>query len=260
MGALQKKMPVTFWTFLIGTLALCGVPPLSGFYSKDGILAAAFAHSNALFVLATVVALLTTFYMSRLFLVAFLGRARSEAADHAHESPGIMTWPLVFLAALTVTGGFLGIHGFVGHHFKLEQHHVGLVDQILEPFGHSPIAAFFGLFAVMIGFSAAVSLYWNAKSDPLPGMMRGLTRAMRNRFYFDELYEKLIDVSQEALSRLADSFDRWIVAGLFVRGISGSTELVGRVLRLVQTGNLQTYAFLLAAGVALVLYIALFRP
>jgi len=122
------------------------------------------------------------------------------------------------------------------------------------------MAAFFGLFAVMIGFSAAFSLYWNAKSDPLPELMRGLTRAMRNRFYFDELYEKLIAVSQEALSYLADSFDRWIVAGLFVRGISGSTELVGRMLRLVQTGNLQTYAFLLAAGVALVLYIALFRP
>ena len=260
MGALQKKMPITFWTFLLGALALCGVPPLSGFYSKDGILAAAASHSNALFVLATGVALLTTFYMSRLFLIAFLGRARSEAADHAHESPGIMTWPLVFLAVLTVTGGFLGIHGFVGEQFKLAEHHVGFVDQILEPFGHSPIAAFFGLFAVMIGFSAAVSLYWNAKSDPLPELMRGLSRAMRNRFYFDELYEKIIAVSQEALSFMADAFDRWIVAGLFVRGISGSTELVGRVLRLVQTGNLQTYAFLLAAGVALVLYIALFRP
>ena len=84
-------MPVTFWTFLIGTLALAGVPPFSGFYSKDEILAAAFHHNIALFIVATIVAALTTFYMFRLFFVAFLGAPKSEASDHAHESPKVMT-------------------------------------------------------------------------------------------------------------------------------------------------------------------------
>src|SRR5687767_4705819 len=120
MGALKKKMPVTFWTFLIGTLALAGVPPFSGFYSKDEILAAAYKHNGALFVVATIVAALTAFYMFRLFFVAFLGAPKSEASDHAHESPKVMTLPLQFLAVLSVIGGLIGIETFIGHHFNPE--------------------------------------------------------------------------------------------------------------------------------------------
>ena len=109
MGGLRQRMPITFWTFLIGTLALCGVPPFSGFYSKDAILAQAFSHSVPLFLLAVGVALLTTFYMFRLFFVAFLGAPRDEHAAHAHECPGVMTWPLRILAVLSVAGAFLGV-------------------------------------------------------------------------------------------------------------------------------------------------------
>ena len=98
MGGLRKKMPVTFWTFMVGTLALAGVPPFSGFYSKDSILAQAAEHNLPLFVLGVVVAALTTFYMFRLVFVAFLGAPKSEAAGHAHESPPVMVWPLRILA------------------------------------------------------------------------------------------------------------------------------------------------------------------
>src|SRR5213083_199984 len=94
MGGLKKKLPVTYWTFLVATLAICGVPPLSGFYSKDEILAIAANQSVGLFILATLVAALTAFYMSRLFLVAFLGRSRSEAVEHACESSPVILWPL----------------------------------------------------------------------------------------------------------------------------------------------------------------------
>ena len=95
MGSLQKKMPVTFWTFLIGTLALSGVPPFSGFYSKDSILGQALSQGNyALFVLGAFTAGLTAFYMFRLFYVAFLGKPRTEAAEHVHESPAVMAWLL----------------------------------------------------------------------------------------------------------------------------------------------------------------------
>jgi NADH-quinone oxidoreductase subunit L len=260
MGALKKKMPITFWTFLIGTLALAGMPPLSGFFSKDEILAAAYSENIGLFVVAVIVAVLTTFYMFRLFLVAFLGKAKSEASDHAHESPAVMTWPLVFLAVLSVVGGVIGIKHFIGAAFPTEEtHHISWLGEIFAPFAHAPVAAMFGILAVIFGFAFAYALYARASYDILPEKLGFLSRAMRNRFYFDELYSRLIKVTHEALAALANAIDRWIIAGLLVRGTHGTTELVGRALRLVQTGNIQTYAFLFIGGVALVLYFVLFR-
>ncbi len=114
-----------------------------------------------------------------------------------------------------------------------------------------------GLGAIAFGFSLAWAFYAGAERDPLPEKIGALARAMRNRFYFDEIYESLIAGTHEALSRLADWFDRWILAGLIVRGVHGTTELFGRVLRLAQTGSLQTYALLFAVGVAVVLYLVL---
>jgi len=106
---------------------------------------------------------------------------------------------------------------------------------------------------VVAGYQLARDFYVNADRDRLPDKIGVLAKMARDRFYFDELYEWFISVTQETLARVADWFDRWIIAGLLVRGTHGTTELVGRVLRLVQTGSLQTYAFLFAAGVVLVL-------
>ena len=261
MGALKKKMPITFWTFLIGTLALAGTPPLSGFYSKDEILAAAYHENIFLFIVGTIVAVLTTFYMFRLFFVAFLGKSKSEASDHAHESPSIMTFPLLFLAVLSVIGGVIAIDRYIAHGFpsKPGEHHFNWFESLFAPIAHAPVAALFGIFAVVIGFSFAYALYHRASYDPLPEKLGALSRAMRNRFYFDEIYARLISLTHEALAAFADAIDRWIIAGLLVRGTHGTTELIGRALRLVQTGNIQTYAFLLVAGVVLVLYLVLLR-
>ena len=119
MGGLKKKMPVTFWTFIIGTLALSGVPPFSGFYSKDSILAQALEQKNfVLFSVAVFVTALTTFYMFRLFFVAFLGEARNEKAKHAHESPAVMTLPLIVLAVFAIVGGCIGISALYGSQFE----------------------------------------------------------------------------------------------------------------------------------------------
>jgi NADH-quinone oxidoreductase subunit L len=259
MGGLKKTMPVTFWTFLLGTLALCGVPPLSGFYSKDAILATASKHSPLLFMLASVVALLTAFYMSRLMLVTFFGPARSEHAEHAPESPKVMIWPLIVLAVPTVLAGFWGIDSFFGRQLSSDAaaHPATFLETLFAPFGHAPLAALVGLGATVFGFSLAYSLYANAEKDPLPEKLGFLSRVLRDRFYFDELYAWLIAVTHEAVSRLADWFDRWIIAGLGIRGLHGSTEIFGRALRLVQTGNLQTYAFLFVAGLVLILLLAL---
>jgi NADH-quinone oxidoreductase subunit L len=165
----------------------------------------------------------------------------------------VMTSPLVFLAILTVIGGFLGLGAVVNPE---EGHHAGgLLSAAFAPFGHAPMAALGGIAAMLFGAFMAFSLYWNAERDPLPEMARGLARAMRNRFYFDEFYEKLIASTQGALAKLADVVDRYIIAGAMVRGISGAVDVGGRALRFVQSGNLQTYTFLLALGVAVVLLI-----
>jgi NADH-quinone oxidoreductase subunit L len=259
MGGLAAKMPVTHRTFLLGLLALCGVPPFSGFYSKDQILAVAADHSPLLFALAIAVAVLTTFYMFRLYFVAFLGRERSEAATHAQDAPAVMLWPLVVLAVPTILAGLWGIDAFVGSQFghAAVEHGGGFWDALFAPFGHSPLAAMAGLGAVLFGFSAARVLYRGAEQDPLPAKCAAIARFARNRFYFDELYTKLIALTHEAVSRLADWLDRWIIGGLGVRGAHGTVEVFGRALRLVQTGNLQTYAFLFVLGVVIVLLFAL---
>ncbi len=173
MGRLKEKMPVTYWTFLAGTLALCGLWPLSGFYSKDAILAAAYHGSMTLFAVGILVAFLTTFYMFRLVFVVFLGKAKSELVGHAHESPPVMTGPLVVLAIASVAGGFFGIAQFIQPQF-FPQGAVAPVFSPFEPFKESPVAATLGLFAFAVGLGAAWVLYANAESDPLPVQLAGL--------------------------------------------------------------------------------------
>jgi NADH-quinone oxidoreductase subunit L len=260
MGALKKRMPKTFWTFLFGTLALAGVWPLSGFYSKDEVFIAAINGNPVLFGIAVLVAFLTTFYMFRLFFVVFYGPEKSDAASHAHESPTVMTAPLIVLAVPTILAGFFGIDYFLtrGNPDAHVEHH-GFFEQLTAPFGHAPLAALMGMAALIFGFAAAFGLYYRRTRDPLPDIIRPIARGMRNRFYFDELYTGLINITHEAAARLVTVIDRWIVAGVLVKGIQGTTDLFGRGLRLAQTGNLQTYAFLFVLGLAVLLFV-FFRP
>jgi NADH-quinone oxidoreductase subunit L len=253
MGSLRRKMPVTFWTFLVGTLALAGVWPLSGFFSKDSILALAAERNFILFLLGVAVAFLTTFYMFRLVFVVFFGATKSESAGHAHESPPVMVWPLRILAVFSVIGGLIGLAQIYGTQLSTEAVETG----IFGPFIHAPLASVAGLLAVAAGVAAAYLLYSKAAKDPLPERLGALSRAMRNRFYFDELYEAVFIRAHDLLAAIATFFDRWIITGLAVRGTHGTTELIGRMLRQFQTGNLQTYAFLFALGVAFLLYLAL---
>lgn len=261
MGGLRKKMPVTFWTFMVGTIALAGVWPLSGFFSKDSILAAAYHHSLPLFLLGVAVAALTTLYMFRLVFVAFLGSQRTETAEHAKESPWVMTWPLRILAVFSIVGGLIGVDALFEEVIGTVSTHRphGVIAQLFYPFAHAPEAAFGGLIAVAVGFIAAFKLYRNASEDPLPSTISTLSRWMRDRFYFDELYEATVIKLQDTTAAVIDWFDRWLVGGAAVRGTAGITNLVGQALRLVQTGSLQTYAFLFVLGVAVVLFVVLGR-
>jgi NADH-quinone oxidoreductase subunit L len=252
MGGLRKRLPVTYWTFLVGTLALAGVVPLSGFYSKDAILGLALERqAYGRFALGVFVATLTTFYMFRLVFVVFSSKPKSESAGHAHESVPVMLFPLRALAVFSVIGGVIGVENVLSIRFEGPTRN--FIEQLVAPFAHSPLAASLGLVAVAVGLFAAYKLYFGAVRDPLPGKLGVVAQWLSNRFYLDELYEATFIRLHDMLAGVADWVDRWLIAGLGVRGVHGTTEIVGRILREVQTGNLQTYAFLFAIGVALLL-------
>jgi NADH-quinone oxidoreductase subunit L len=170
MGGLKSRLPETYRTFWIGTLALCGVWPFAGFFSKDAILSAALANGDyGAFVIGTLVAAMTAFYMTRLMLVAFGGVPRGDAVFEAHESPGVMTRPLWLLAIPSVIAGFWGIDAYLAESLPgAHGHAVPWYEAVFAPINHSPLAALFGLLAVAFGYSFARRLYVNADSDPLP--------------------------------------------------------------------------------------------
>jgi NADH-quinone oxidoreductase subunit L len=257
MGNIRKKMPVTFWTFLIGALALSGIPPFSGFYSKDSILAQALGQKNyLLFAVAVFVAALTAFYTFRLFFVVFFGKEKSDHAKHAHESSLVITLPLIVLAVFAAIGGFIGITNNYGSQFVADRETLSIAQQLLEPL-HTPIPMLIGIAVALFGIFLAFALYKNAATDPLPAKLGALSTAMKNRFYFDEFYAGTFIRTHDFLAAVADWIDRWILEGAIIGAIRGGTDLSGRALRLAQTGNLQTYAFLFVLGVALLLYFVL---
>jgi NADH-quinone oxidoreductase subunit L len=262
MGAVRHKMPITFWSFLVGGLALSGIWPFAGFYSKDSILGQALSRhdfeGNLLFAVGVFVACLTTFYIFRLFFVVFCGKEKSETASHAHESPAVMTLPLIVLAVFSFIGGWIGIEGVYDRIFSGQpSESAGFASAFFAPFHNSPVAAWLGILAFVIGLGCAYALYASAETDPLPKMLGGLSTAMRNKFYFDEIYQATFVRAHDFIAAVADWIDRWIVEVLCIGLIRGGTDLSGRGLRFLQTGNLQTYAFLFVLGVAVALYFVL---
>jgi NADH-quinone oxidoreductase subunit L len=237
MGGLQKKMPITFWTFLVGTLALIACPPFAGFWSKDEILASAGANIPAFLAIA-IVTFLTAFYMSRLFVVAFLGHPRSDHASHAHESPLVMTAPLVILSIAACIAGF----PFIASAF------IKLPELEGSPIGSMVIS----IIAFLAGATSGFYLYKGKDKDPIDVPL------FEYRFYIDEFYNSLIKWTQDLLANVSGFVDRWIIDGGMVRGLSGITWGFGFALRFLQIGNLQAYAFLFGAGVVLLLYYILF--
>src|SRR5580692_3958697 len=237
MGGLRNKMPVTFWTFLIGSLALIACPPFAGFWSKDAILASASQNIPAFLAIAAVT-FLTAFYMSRLFVIAFLGEPRSEHASHAHESPRVMIIPLILLAIPATIAGF----PFIASIFIKVPEHEG-----------SPIGAIaVSLLAFAAGAASGFYLYNGKNKDGIDIPL------FEHKFYIDEFYGSLIKWTQDLLANISGFFDRWVIDGGLVRGIGGLTWGVGFALRFLQIGNLQAYAFLFGAGVVVLLYFILF--
>ncbi len=239
MGGLAKRLPITFLTFLIGTLALIGFPGFSGFFSKDAILVVAHEKSLPIFALAAFTALLTAFYMTRLMVVAFFGSPRSDAAAQGSEAPAVMTIPLILLAIPAAIGGF----GFFARNFLALPHEAKSIVLV-------PAIAFGGL---LVGVITAIVLYRTRKTEPLDIAL------FRNRFYIDELYAALIAATQGLLAALSAFVDRWILDGAIVRGLSSGTWGSGFLLRLLQVGNLQAYGFLFGLGIIGLIYFTVFH-
>ena len=246
MGGLSAKMKWTFRSFTAGYLALIGAPLLSGFFSKDAILAAAWQTNKFVFLLALFTAFLTAFYMTRLFVVVFLGQPRSDAAKHGHDGPPAMTVPLIILAVLSVVAGY-SVIGEIALGAQLWEN----VHHIHQGEGVGAVMAL-AIGAFVIGTAGGWVLYKGQSKDPI------LIPLFKNKFYLDELYAALIAGTQDLLATMSAWFDKWILDGLFVRGLSGATWGSGFVLRFLQIGNLQAYAFLFGLGVVGLIYFLVF--
>ena len=239
MGGLSKKLPITFVTFGVGALALIGCPPFSGFFSKDAILALAYEHNTPIFAIALFTAFLTAFYVIRMLVIAFFGNPRSDIARESRESLPVMIMPLILLALLAMLGGF----GFFARNFlalPVETHIASVVPAL-------------AVIALIAGSGLAVAIYRQQETDPVD------VKLLRHKFYFDEFYSWLIHWTQELLARVAAFVDRWIIDAGAVGGGSRGMWGVGALLRLLQVGNLQGYAFLFGLGVVALIYFALFR-
>ncbi|MFD0895707.1 NADH-quinone oxidoreductase subunit L [Luteolibacter ambystomatis] len=243
MGGLLKKMPITGFTFLIGFLALIAIPGTSGFFSKEQILEAAHHHNPALFWIAAAVAVLTPFYMTRLFVVAFLGKSRDHGADHAHEVGPLMWIPLAILATLGLLAGYPFIASKLAPAYAQPEH----------LFDFTSVVSLVSLAAVAIGVIAGFVLYNGKDKDPVSIPL------FRNRFYIDSFYDNfVVRFFTDAFAAIVHFFDRFFIDGLGVGGLSRLAESFGNTFRRVQSGNLQGYAFAFGAGVIAVIYFTVF--
>ena len=249
MGGLRKYMPITHWTFLIACLAIAGIPPFSGFFSKDEILTACFQFSPAMGWIMTIIAAMTAFYMFRLYCGIFWGKENKELhAEHTpHESPLAMTFPLMFLAAVTVVAGFIPFGHFVssnGHAYDIH-----LDTQVMLT----------SIVIAVIAIALAVSIYARNKqpvADALASRFRGLWTAAYHRFYIDEIYQFITHkIIFGCISRPIAWWDRHVVDGFF-NFLAWSTDATSDEIRGLQSGRVQQYALVFLLG-ALILILML---
>jgi NADH-quinone oxidoreductase subunit L len=295
MGGMRHTMKVTFWVYLIGSLALAGIFPFAGFWSKDEILLDAFLHNQTVFILLLLAAFLTAFYMTRQVLLVFFGKPRSAAAEHAKESPPVMTVPLIILAILSVFGGVLNlpvIHTF-GH--WLEHTLEGLEAQEFSLLV-AVTASLASLLAILLGWWLYSRRYNQQQElpvakrpdDPLRQILGPVFAALNNKWWVDELYqliiirpyawisnflaeqvdwrfwhdwfhEKVIANGYTGLSYfLADKFDMRVIDGA-ANGLATVTQQFAGGLRRLQTGYVRNYALSIFLGLVLIMAYLFFR-
>lgn len=256
MGGL-KSLKTTHLTFLIGTLAIAGIPPLAGFFSKDEILVQVYSKSVWLFAILLATAMLTAYYMFRLYFLTFRGsfRGTRHQAEHLHESPSSMTIPLIVLAILSVVGGFLGIPEV----FHLPHNLNGMLDKIVK-IAHPEVSHAFeyglmGLSTLLVAAIIYFAYNYFVKQNNIPAQdEKGFwAKAVSNKFYIDEAYDSVVVAPIMALSKwIYRVFDRSVTDGI-INQIGLTTLLSGQSIRKVQTGRTGIYIFAMVLGLVLIL-------
>ncbi len=262
MGGLRSKLKVTFATMMIGTIAIAGLPPFSGFFSKDEILAHAYEYNKVLWAIGLFTAFLTAFYMFRMMFLTFSGKYRGthHAEEHIHESPSSMTLPLIVLAILAAIGGLINIPAVFGGNEWLahwltgagiKHHELGL--------DHSTEFALMGVsvLAAVMATLYAYTKYVKKAHVPLPdeGKRSLLAKLSYHKFYLDEIYDTIIRKPLDAFSKFFYRIiDKKVIDGL-VNGLGWTANEGSKGLRLLQSGNVGFYIFMMVFGiVALLLY------
>ena len=265
MGALKKYLPITHITFLLACLAIAGVPPFSGFFSKDEILAAAFVKNPLYYIIGVAGAMMTAFYIFRLYATTFLGKFRGTADQehHLHESPAPITFPLIVLAILAVLGGFLGIPEI----FAKDSHMLG---HFLQPVfaGHekmiteSPVSVSteWMLMGISAGLATIIVIFaWMRFSrKPELGEPAGFGNWLANKWYVDELYQAVI---VKPLNAFADFLNRVVEKNVIDGMVNGAGRLVqygSRQIRYLQSGQVGGYVLLMVLGIVILFVVQLF--
>lgn len=263
MGSLKKKLPITYFVFLIGTLAIIGCPPLAGFFSKDEILAKAWIQNKMIFWVLAITSLMTAVYMLRLFFLTFFGsfRGTHDQEHHLHESPKSMTIPLIALAILSAIGGFMGLPEVFSEHHSLN-HFLEPILTFPSTFIHAEASHKFewtlmisSTIILAIIFFVAAKKYSSSKGVPAAHeqQLSFFARASYNKFYIDELYDTIIVRPIRALSEIFYRIiDIKIIDGL-VNSVNKTVVFGSRTLRLVQTGSVGFYIFAMVFGIIAIL-------
>jgi NADH-quinone oxidoreductase subunit L len=259
MGGLKDKLPVTYWTFVVGSLALAGFPLTSGFFSKDDLLISAWSAGplgQVLTILGLVTALMTAFYSFRLVFVTFWGPSHVDPhhAGHIHESPKTMTLPLIILAILSIATGYLGIPDFLGPMF--ETHAGGTAHEGGVSVGIMVVATAMGF----IGIAGAYYVYVLNPTlpDRFARQWQSLYRASLNKWYVDEAYDRtIVRPTMYAATELWKRVDVNVVDGA-VNGVARAIAWGGWLLRLLQSGQAQHYALGMALGAVILVTMFLF--
>ncbi|HNO47676.1 MAG TPA: proton-conducting transporter membrane subunit, partial [Chitinophagales bacterium] len=261
MGGLKSKMPITHITFLIATIAIAGIPPLAGFFSKDQILASTFVSSKILFGLGLFASLLTSFYMFRLYFLTFHGefRGTEEQEHHLHESPKSMTFPLIILAVLSVIAGFIGFPHALGDAIGVPNIFDHFLEETVAPL-HAEISlntelALMGATTVLILITIFIAkvLFIDKKNIPLSDEepMSLSKEIVYHKFYVDEIYQVFVVKSLYGISAFINKIVEQFALKNIVDGVGKVVVGLGSVLRYSQVGTISLYIVFMVFAIAL---------
>lgn len=260
MGGLRKTMPVTFWVYLAGTLALTGIAPFAGFFSKDEILAAARGVNPIVFAVLLAAAFMTAFYMGRQIWMVFFGKARTSAAGHASESKPLVIIPLVILAVLSLIGGGLNFPGVMTLEHWLE-HSIHIPHEAVFELPVAIGSLLVALFAILLSWLiyGRKPLAESSARDPLGRALGGAFTLMNRKFLVDEFYQAVILRPFRWLaSFFATPVDQGLIDGV-VNGMGSVVASLAQWLRKFQNGYVRSYALSIVAGIVLILIYLLVR-